>query len=75
MDLPTVLLSHLRDLVESIGAGDDTLTGSLAALLVDLRTAVSSYQGLRLTLVLDGWPVTLTAFADIDGHGRPPRCA
>ena len=67
MDLPTGLASHLRALVESIGAGDDSITGSLDALLVELRTAVSSYQGMRLTLVLDGWPVTLTAFADIDG--------
>jgi hypothetical protein len=30
---------------------------------------VSSYLGLRLTLVIDGWPVTLTAFGDIDGVG------
>ena len=69
MDLPSDLAAHLRDLVESIGAGD-TLSGPLAALVEDLRTAVSSYQGLRLTLVLEGWPVTLTAFDYIDGE-RP----
>ena len=69
MDLPRDLVAHLRDLVESVGAGD-TLSGPLAALVEDLRTAVSSYQGLRLTLVLDGWPVTLTAFDYIDGQ-RP----
>ncbi len=67
MDLPRDLASHLRDLVRGIGSGDDSVTDSLAALLLDLRAAVSSYQGLRLTLVLDGWPVILTAFADIDG--------
>ena len=67
MDLSTGIAAHLYVLVKSIGAGDDTLTGSLAALAVDLRTAVTSYLGLRLTLVLDGWPVTLTAFGDIDG--------
>ena len=70
MDLPSDLAAHLRDLVESVGASDDTLSGSLAALVEDLRTAVSSYQGLRLTLVLEGWPVTLTAFGYIDGE-RP----
>jgi hypothetical protein len=51
-----------------IGVGDDSaLTDSLTALAVDAQTAVSSYLGLRLTLFLDGWPVTLTAFGDIDG--------
>ena len=71
MDLPTNLPSHLRDLAESIGVGDDNaLTESLTALTVDLRTAVPSYLGLRLTLVLDGWPVILSAFDDIDG-ARP----
>jgi hypothetical protein len=70
VDLPTDLAASLRDLAESIGAGDDNLSGSVVALVEDVRTAVSSYQGLRLTLVLDGWSVTLTAFADIDGQ-RP----
>ncbi|HLL61588.1 MAG TPA: hypothetical protein VK401_00965 [Propionibacteriaceae bacterium] len=68
MDLPTDLPSHLRGLVEGSGLGDDSaIIDSLTALAVHLRTAVSSYLGLRLTLVLDGWPVTLTAFGDIDG--------
>ena len=66
MDLPNDLASHLRDLVDSIGA-DDTLTESLEALAGHLRSAVSSYLGLRLTLVLDGWPVTMTAFSVVDG--------
>jgi hypothetical protein len=70
VDLPLELASHLRDLVESIDAGDGMLTGSIAGLDADLRAAVSSYQGLRLTLVLDGWPITLTAFTRIDGD--PP---
>ena len=66
MDLPSDLASHLRDLVDSIGA-DDTLTESLEALAGHLRSAVPSYLGLRLTLVLDGWPVTMTAFSVVDG--------
>jgi hypothetical protein len=68
VDLPTDLPSHLHDLVEGIGLGDDSAIGTaLTAVAVGLRTAVTSYLGLRLTLVLDGWPVTLTAFGDIDG--------
>jgi hypothetical protein len=70
VDLPSALASHLRDLVESVGAGDDTVVDSLDGLTGHLRTAVSSYHGLRLTLVLDEWPVTLTAFSVIDGE-RP----
>lgn len=70
MDLSIQLLSHLRGLVESIGEGDGTLSESLAVLVQDVRSAVSSYLGLRLTVVLDGWPVTLAVFGDIDGQ-RP----
>lgn len=66
MDLPADLVPHLRDLVGSIGAGDDIVADSLAALVEDLEVAVSSYQGLQLTLVIDGWPISLTAFADLD---------
>jgi hypothetical protein len=71
VDLPTDLASYLGDLVENIGTGTvSSLTDSLTALAVDLQTAVSSYLGLRLTVVLDGWPVTLTAFGGI--HGARP---
>jgi hypothetical protein len=66
VDLPQGFASHLRDLIESIGL-DDHVTRSLAALTTDVRTAVSSYLGLRLTVVLDGWPVTLTSFLMGDG--------
>lgn len=67
MDLPTVLARHLRDLAASVGADDDSLVRSLAALVTDLTVVTESYHGLRLTLVLDGWPVTLTAFTSPDG--------
>ena len=68
MDLPLRLASHLRDLVASIGAGDSALGESVSALDAQLRTAVASYQGLRLTLVLGGWPITLSSFPAIDGE-------
>jgi hypothetical protein len=68
VDLPVRLSSHLRDLVASIGADDTALGESVAALDLQLRTAVASYQGLRLTLVLGGWPITLSSFPAIDGE-------
>ena len=67
MDLPTVLAGRLRDLAGGLGNGDDTLGAALNALVQDLDAAVSSYLGLRLTLVVDGWPITLTAFPPLDG--------
>lgn len=70
MELSRELASHLHDLADSIGAGDATLSESVAALDDRLRAAVGSYQGLRLRLVLDGWPITLTSFAAISG-GSP----
>jgi len=70
VDLPPRLGSHLRDLVESIGAADTSLSESVGALEKHLRASVASYQGLRLTLVLGDWPVTLTSFAAA-GRGSP----
>jgi hypothetical protein len=71
VDLPSALASHLRGLVDSIGSDDSSLSVSLDALAsLLLRTAVSSYLGFRLTLVVDGWPITLTAFSVVDGE-RP----
>lgn len=70
MDLSTVLTHQVRALLDGLGTGDDTLTDTLAVLAENLDTAVSAYLGLRLTLVADGCPVTLTAFPSLNGH-RP----
>ena len=70
MDLPSDLASRLRDLVQSIGSGEETLTDSLDALASLLVAVVPSYLGFRLTLVVDEWPITLTAFSVVDGE-RP----
>ena len=67
MESPAVLASHLQDLVASIGEADGTLALSLDTLVADLTAVSGSYHGLRLTMVLDGWPVTLTAFTSPDG--------
>lgn len=70
MDLAPLLAHHVRALVDGLDIGDDTLTDALTTLVGHLETAVSSYLGLRLSLVIDGWPVTLTAFPPFDG-ARP----
>jgi len=70
LDLLSALASHLRGLVDNLSTEDDTLTDSLQALSSLLETAVSCYLGFRLTLVIDGWPITLTEFSVVDGE-RP----
>lgn len=70
MDLPAILAARLRDLADGVGTEDGGLTGTLDTLVTDLRVAVTSYSGLRLTLVRDGWPVTLAAFPGTDE--KPP---
>lgn len=63
MDPAIVLSSHVAALVDGLGTDDDALADALTALVGHLDSAVSSYLGLRLSLVLDGFPITLTAFA------------
>jgi hypothetical protein len=70
VDLLGALASHLRGLVDNLGTEDDTLTDSLEALASLLVAVVPSYLGFRLTLVIDGWPITLTEFSVLDGE-RP----
>ncbi|HET9302537.1 MAG TPA: hypothetical protein VFO20_07160, partial [Propionibacteriaceae bacterium] len=64
MDLPAALLAHLQDLTASIGEDDQDLDDTLAALTTALRATAATYCGLRLTIVENQWPVTLTAFTD-----------
>jgi hypothetical protein len=63
VDLSAGLISQLQDLTVSIGDDDHVVDVSLAALMVDLEVAVSSYCGLQLTITQNGFPVVLTAFA------------
>jgi hypothetical protein len=64
VDLPAAVLAHVRDLTASIGQDDRDLSDTLVALTTALRSTASSYRGLRLTIVENVWPVTLTAFTD-----------
>lgn len=66
VDLPATLLAHLQDLTASIGEDDQDLDDTLVALTTALRATAATYCGLRLTIVENQWPVTLTAFTD--GH-------
>ena len=69
MDLPAVVLTHVRDLTASVGQVDQDLSDTLMALATALRSTATSYRGFQLTLVENQWPVTLTAFDD--GHDAP----
>lgn len=71
MEPATVVSSHVSALVDGLGADDDTLADALTALVGHLDAAMSSYLGLRLSLVLDGIPITFTAFSS-SRDGQPP---
>jgi hypothetical protein len=65
---------HLHDLTASIGQDDQDLDDTLVALTAALHSTATTYCGLRLTIVENQRPVTLTAFADghdADGHEIP----
>jgi hypothetical protein len=66
VDLPAALLAHLQDLTASIGEDGQDLDDTLEALSTALRATAATYCGLRLTIVENQWPVTLTVFTD--GH-------
>ena len=71
MDLPAALLAHLKDLTASVGQDDQDLDDTLTALTAALNSTATTYCGLRLTIVENQWPITLTAFTDghdADGH-------
>jgi hypothetical protein len=69
VDLPAVVLTHVRDLTASVGQDDRDLSDTLVALTTALRSTASSYCGFQLIIVENEWPVTLTAFDD--GHDAP----
>ena len=74
MDLPAALLAHLKDLTASVGQDDQDLDDALTALTAALKSTAATYCGLRLTIVENQWPITLTAFTDghdADGHDVP----
>jgi hypothetical protein len=69
VDLPATLVAHLQDLAASIGQDDQDLDDTLSVLTAALRLTAATYCGFQLTLVLNQWPVMLSAFAD--GHDAP----
>jgi hypothetical protein len=66
VDLPTVLLRDLLQLSSSVGLDADACTAPLVSLVEGLQSAVPSYRGLRLTMVDNGHPVSLTAFVPLE---------
>ena len=69
MDVPTVLLRDLARLGADIEPDHDELAAGLIALMEDLRSAVPSATGVRLSLLLGGRPIDLAFFvpARLDG--------
>ena len=65
MGPPAAVISHLHDLIASVEADVD-LVESLAELVGHLRSTAASYSGLRLTMMADSSPITLTAFSAAD---------
>jgi len=66
VDFPAALFAHLQELTAGLGQDDQDLDNTLVALTAALQSTASSYCGLQLTVVVNQWPVTLTAFSD--GH-------
>ena len=67
MEISAALVADLTSLTDSLDQPDTDLEALLRALADDTRRAVRSYLGLTMTLIVDGYPVTLTAmdeFAD-----------
>jgi hypothetical protein len=64
VELATALVTHFHPFSNSIsldGDGlDDALDASLAAFTADIEAAVPSYLGMQLTILQNGYPVTLT---------------
>lgn len=62
MDLPSVVLEDLAELLDSIGSSPSVLQDPLAALVSDLKLAVRSFLGVQIVVVRDAQPVTVTSF-------------
>ena len=64
MELATALVTHFHPFSNSISLDgndlDDALDASLAAFTADVEAAVPSYLGMQLTILQNGYPVTLT---------------
>jgi hypothetical protein len=64
VELATALVTHFHPFSNSISLDgndlDDALDASLAAFTADVEAAVPSYLGMQLTILQNGYPVTLT---------------
>lgn len=64
MELATALVTHFHPFSTSIGLDgnglDDALDASVATFTADIEAAVPSYLGMQLTILQNGYPVTLT---------------
>ncbi|PYC87337.1 hypothetical protein C7C46_05035 [Streptomyces tateyamensis] len=72
MDLSGTLAADLTTLTEALGRPAADLTDSVQNLADSMRSAVPSWLGLTMTIVLDGLPLALTI---LDDSAAPHRVA
>ena len=70
MEISAALVADLTSLTDSLDQPDTDLEALLRALAEDTRRAVRSYLGLTMTLIVDGYPVTLTAMDEFADPGE-----
>jgi hypothetical protein len=66
VDISAVLSADLKALTDLLDEPGTDLEALLQALSADTRQAVDSYLGLTMTLVIDGYPITLTTVEPVE---------
>lgn len=70
MDLVAALAAHLATLSQALDQPDVDLETQLQALIADLERAVTSYLGLRLTVTVEGHPLSFTTYIANEAHSH-----
>jgi len=71
----TALLTHLNDLIVSMGEDPDDTNQCLTDAVVDFSAAVGSYCGMQLTMTQHDVPVVLTAVTADTNSALPVRAS
>jgi hypothetical protein len=66
VEISAALSTDLKALTDLLDEPGTDLEATLQALAADTRQAVDSYLGLTMTLVIDGYPITLTTVEPVE---------
>jgi hypothetical protein len=66
MEIPAALAADLKALTDALDEPGTDLETLLRTLAADARNAVDSFRGLTMTLIIDGYPITLTTMDPVD---------